>query len=365
MKTGISLVELATQLEARKEKKVDYIATTNALELASTDGGVKLLVPDPRERNAVVPYDIRPVAHDQIGEWSGIPGRYYDRMLAEQPDLLVKNVNTWLKSDDKAKRLVRTLDGNARAFLSNRYQRIENEEIAAVALPILMSDPNLQVVSAEVTEKRLYIQATTKRVTGEVKKGDPVQAGVIISNSEVGHGAVSVQRVIYRLVCLNGLILPDNKFRANHSGARLDDNEALWRDDTRAAEDKAVLLKVRDMVASAMDEGQFGKTLEKMRATTEQRIKGDPVKAVEILGAKIGATEAERGGILRALIEGGDLSRWGVINAVTYQAHTATDYDRSIEFEKAGAAILDLPESEWSMVAEAGATSSVSVHKAA
>lgn len=359
MKTGISLVELASQLEARKAKKVDMIAPTAAIEMVQTQTeltddinpvttpGVELEV---RNQGR---YPIRPIAHDQIGDWAGIPGKYYDRMLKDQPELLVKNVNTWLHASP-AKRLVRTLEGQARAFLSNRYQRIENEEIAAVALPILLGDPDLTVVSSEVTERRLYIQAVTKRVEGEVKKGDVVQAGVIISNSEVGHGSVSVARVIWRLACLNGMILPDNKFRANHTGARLDDNEALWKDDTRAADDKAILLKVRDMVASAMDPATFAVTLDKMRGATEQKLKGDPAKAVEILSQKIGANEQERGGILRALIEGGDLSRWGVVNAVTYQAHSnVIDFDRSIEFEKAGATILDLPASEWNVIAEA------------
>lgn len=352
MKTGVSLVELAAQLEARKAKKVDMIASTKSIEMVVADRGVMPENYVKLEVSGKGRYDIRPIAHDQIGDWAKIPGKYYDRMLDEQPELLARNVNTWLRDSD-ATRLIRTLEGNTRAFLSNRYQRIENEEIAAVALPILLSDPALTVVSSEVTEKRLYIQAVTKRVEGEVKKGDVVQAGVVISNSEVGHGSVSVARVVYRLVCLNGMILPDNRFRANHTGARLDDNEALWKDDTRAAEDKAILLKVRDMVASAMDPATFAVTLDKMRGATEQKLLGDPAKAVEVLSQKIGATEDERGGILRALIEGGDLSRWGVVNAVTYQAHNARDYDRSIEFEKAGAAVLDLPANDWKVIAEA------------
>lgn len=37
----------------------------------------------------------------------------------------------------------------------------------------------------------------------EVRKGDIVQAGVMISNSEVGLGAVSIQPLVYRLVCTN------------------------------------------------------------------------------------------------------------------------------------------------------------------
>jgi hypothetical protein len=250
--------------------------------------------------------------------------------------------------------LIRTLGGDVRAFLSNRYQRIDNEEIAQVVLPILATIPDLRIVSSEITERKLYIQAVTPRITGEVKVGDAVQAGLTISNSEVGHGSVSVSRLIYRLRCLNGLILPENRYRANHTGSRIDDNEALWKDDTRSADDKAILLKVRDMVTAAVDKVEFDKIVSKMRDTTERRVTGDPTKAVEVLANKLKITEGEKGGILRALIEGADLSQWGFLNAVTAQAHTAKDYDRAVEFEQMGSRVLDLSPTEWREVATAG-----------
>lgn len=353
MKTGLSIVELAKRIEANAAGKHDVIVPTDRLSLTANpeNKSVTLFVPkdgDLAEGN----YPIRPIAHNQIGAYTDIPSRYYDRMLAEEPELLASNVNTWFKKNP-SKRMVRTLNGDARAFLSNRYQRIENEEIAQVALPVLLGDKDLTVVSSEVTERRLYIQATTKRVVGDVKVGDAVQAGVIISNSEVGQGSVSVRRVIFRLRCLNGLILPDNTYRANHTGSRIDDNEALWKDDTRQAEDKAILLKVRDMVMSAMDPKVFAANLATMQATTTQNIRGNPAKAIEVLGQKLGVTQDESGGILRALIEGGDLSRWGVINAVTAQAHTIESYDRSVEFEALGSKVIDLSPKDWSEVAEA------------
>jgi hypothetical protein len=141
--------------------------------------------------------------------------------------------------------MVRTMNGNARAFLSNRYQRHEHEEIAAFALPILMQTPGLSIISCNVTDKPLYIQAITDRIGGAVKVGDELQAGVLIQNSEVGLGQVSVSGLMYRLVRLNGLVLPDGKFAARHVGRRVEDNEALWQDDTKAADDKVVMLKVR------------------------------------------------------------------------------------------------------------------------
>ena len=343
MNTGISLVELARKIEEQKALKHDLIAPTTSMEF--TDDAKGLIIAGQGE------FAVSSTAHDQIGARLGIPAKYYDRMLIEAPHLLAANVNTWFKKSPE-RRMVRTLDKTVRAVLSDRYQRIDNHEIAEVALPILAGLPDVKIVSTQITEHRMYIQAVTPRVQGDVRVGDAVQAGVIISNSEIGAGAVTVAPMIYRLVCLNGLIIPDQKFRAYHVGRRIDDNEALWADDTRKADDRAVLLRVRDMIATAVSEVNFGKTLDQMRGVTESKITGDPRKAVEVLGKKFGTTEVEQGGILRALIEGGDLSAWGVINAVTAQAHTA-QYDRAVEFEAAGGTLLNLNRDEWTRILEA------------
>ena len=54
--------------------------------------------------------------------------------------------------------------------------------------------------------------------------------------------------------------------------------------------------------------------------------------------------------MVTGMIEGGDLSAWGVVNAVTAQAHTALTYDRAVDFELAGGQLLDLQPAEWSQV---------------
>lgn len=340
MNKGISILELAQQIEKQKAEKHDLIAPTSAMTL--TDDAQGLVVAGQGE------FKINGHAHDQIGSRLGIPAKYYDRMMADAPHLLAANVNTWFNQKPE-RRMIRTLAGTTRAFLSDRYQRVDNHEIAEVALPVLMGIPDVQIVSTQITEHRMYIQAVSPRLQGDVKVGDAVQAGVIISNSEVGAGAISVAPMIYRLRCLNGLITADQKFRAYHVGRQIEDNAALWADDTMKADDRAILLKVRDMVALAVNEANFGKTLDAMRGTTEAKITGNPAAAVEVLGKKLGTTEAEQGGILRALIEGGDLSAWGLINAVTAQAHEA-QYDRAVEFEAAGGTLLNLGRDEWQKV---------------
>lgn len=352
MKTGLTLTELAQRIEAQKTMKRDYIvATTDATMVTDDDGTLALRFPEPSLReNAHFP--ILETAHDQIGARVGIPAKYYDRMRAEAPDLLATNVNRWFR-DKPERRMARTLGGDLRAFMSDRYQRIDNNEVAEVALPILAAIPDVRIVSSEVTDRRMYIQAVSPRVEGEVKKGDVVQAGVIISNSEIGHGAVSVAPMLYRLVCLNGMVRADAKFRAYHVGRQIEDSAELWADDTKKADDRAVLLKVRDMITAAVDAVRFRESIEKMAGLTTARITGDPAKAVEVLAQKVGATDGETGGILRALIEGGDLSAWGLLNAVTAQAHTVPSYDRAVEFETAGGSLIELPGTEWKRILEA------------
>ena len=57
-------------------------------------------------------------------------------MRTEQPQLLDRNVNTWLQSDGD-RRMIRTLDGQVRAVLSDRISWLDNFDLAENVLPIL------------------------------------------------------------------------------------------------------------------------------------------------------------------------------------------------------------------------------------
>jgi hypothetical protein len=347
MLKGLSLQELAKKIEAQQDSKRDLIADTATLQMQVDGDAVPIIEVDGQGR-----YPILPLAHDQIGARLNIPSKYYDRMRTGAPDLLATNVNTWFRKTPE-RRMLRTLGGDLRAFLSNRYMRTENEEIASIAFPILFDLPNVQIPSCEVTDRRLYIHFVVTGIQGEVKVGDVVQAGGIISNSEVGCGAVSVSGLIWRLRCLNGAKTGD-AFRRAHIGREVqDDGEIEWADDTRRSDDATVLLKVRDMVKAVVDETRFKTQIDKLKELAGIKVSGNPEKAVEVLAAKVGASEGERGGILRALIEGGDLSAWGLVNAVTAQAHEAYDYDRAVEWEAAGGSLIEMPALEWRQILEA------------
>lgn len=350
MKTGRTLTQLAAEIERRRDAKRDFVAHRSQLSL--TAGNHLNIVKDGPETFPLTDY-----AHGQLAATLGIPKPYYDRMRTSDTSLLDRNVNHWLTEEGERRHMIRTLDGMARALVSDRYQRIENEDIAEVALPILAEEggENMRIASCELTERRMYIKAVFPKLQGEVKRGDAVQAGVLISNSEVGSGAVVIAPMIYRLVCTNGMISGD-ALRRNHVGRKANESDEVYEmlsDETREADDRALLLKVRDVVRACTDTAKFESTVERLRAAAEDRRMENPVKAVEVLAKRERLSTNETGGILRHLVEGGDLSRYGMLNAVTRFSQDVEDYDRATELEALGGKVLSLPKTDWSVLAEA------------
>ena len=256
------------------------------------------------------------------------------------------NVNTWLNKNPE-RRMIRVLDGKVRAFLSDRYRRLDNLELCAAVLPVIQEMKGANIESCEVTPTRMYLKVVNKKLKSEVTVGDVVQAGFVISNSEVGLGSLRVEPLVFRLVCKNGMICKDYAQKKYHVGRQVNVSEdsayELYSEETLAQDDKAFFMKVQDVVRNAVDSARFKMTVEKLRESTQIQLTNEPVKAVEILADKFQLTENERGDILRKLFIGGDNSRYGLINAVTAASKIAKTYDRATELERIGGEILELP----------------------
>ncbi|WP_146138207.1 DUF932 domain-containing protein [Chamaesiphon polymorphus] len=180
-----------------------------------------------------------------------------------------------------------------------------------------------------------------------------MQAGFVLSNGELGNGSISVEPMIYRLICTNGMSVPDRKIRKNHAG-RATENADLYANDTLAAIDDAFKLKVRDLIRNAISIGTFNEIVEDMKGSKNDRIVGHPAKAVELTAKAIGLNGDESNKVLNHLIRAGDLSRYGMLNAVTRTAEDLPCYNRASEVERLGSSVLYLPQSTWREVATAG-----------
>jgi len=347
MRNGRTLQELAVEVERQRNTKRDFIADTRVMSLANDQEHGTVLSLENQGRFAV-----NEIAHSQLAQRLGIPQKYYDRLRTEAPELLVHDVNHWLHAAPE-KRMIRTIDGRMRAFLSDRYRPLDNYDLLEAVLPQITTQ-DLRIESCEVTESRLYLKIVSPRIQMEVKRGDVVQAGLVVSNSEIGCGALKVEPMIYRLVCLNGLISADHSMKKYHVGRGFGEDDAtyeLLRDETRMADDRAFFLKVRDIVAATLNQTKFQSIVERMIATTNNRIEGDVPKVIEVISNEIGLLENERSSVLRHLIAGGDLTQYGVLNAVTRASQDVEDYDRATELERLGGTVLELSQSQWTKFA--------------
>lgn len=353
MKEGRTLIELAQELERQNRMKKDYIVDTRSLVMDASEKNQSLTLRDP-SRSLQIITNVNELAHRQIGTALKIPATYYDRMMKENPQLLADNVNSWFQMNPTS-RMIRTLDGTTRAFLSNRYRRIDNFEIAETVLPIIGEMKDARIESCEVTDQKMYIKVVNPRLTTEVVPGDVVQAGIMITNSEVGLSSVKVQPLIYRLVCSNGMVVNDAATRKYHIG-RINDaaeNFELFADETVKADDHAFLLKIRDTVRAAVDEVRFNKVVDLMRQSKEVKITTTEIpKMVELAGSDFGYTKKESGGILDHLIRGGDFTLYGLANSITRFSQDVSSYDRATELETIGFDVMTMPSSAWKKLNE-------------
>ena len=351
MKEGRSIRDLAEELTRQAGTKRDFVADTRHAHMTDHAQRMELIFPEGGEF-----FGIKDTAHRQIAEKLKIPKPYYDRMLVEAPELLQHNVNHWL-AEQPRQRMFRTLDGDVRALLSPSYRALDNLDLAEVILPAAQ-ETGLEILSCEVTDERMYFQMRNERIQDEVKVGDVVQAGMVIGNSEVGLGSLHIDEMVYRLSCLNGMITGSalrktHVGRSHTNGIDLDNAQELLSDSTRKLDDAAFFSKVRDVVRHVVSREAFAETLEKLRGAAERQIEGDPAKAVEMVQKRLLLTDDERGGVLRHLIEGHDLSGWGLANAVTRLANDTESYDRAVELERAGNSIIELKRSDWQEIATA------------
>ena len=199
--------------------------------------------------------------------------------------------------------------------------------------------------SFRITDDFMYIKVVNPRLQADVVPGDVVQAGVIISNSETGLGSVTIQPLIYRLVCSNGMVINDAKTRRNHVGraATSEEDFSIYSNETLLADDHAFVLKLKDTVRAAISEARFAQAVSRMRESTTAMLDTKKLPAiVKLASSSFGITEDESNGVLEHLITGGDFSLYGLANAVTRFSQDVESYDRATKLEEIGYSVMTM-----------------------
>lgn len=348
MKAGsfATLNHFSQELTRQAQTKRDYIAPLSGVLMNGHAVNYRLNLSGIEKDVSV---EITDLCHQQISESLQIPRSYYNTMKQYAPELLRKNVNHWLEERQAEKRLIRTLDGKSRAFLSDRYKPLDNYDLVDAILPVIANREDIKIAGFELTETNLYLKCLTPKIEAEIKPGDIVQAGIVISNSEVGLGALKIEPMVYRLVCSNGMISSENVLRKAHLGKRFDLEGQVFellQDETKRKIDETFWATAADLVRSAISQNGFEKIVSRMKEAAETKVQAAPNKVVEVLASDFSWSKPEKESILQHLFEGGDISQWGYTNAVTRAAQDVSSYDRSIDLERMGGRILDLPHNQ-------------------
>jgi hypothetical protein len=339
------------------KEKLALPMTKGALSQLSTDIGINQRsrlyyrlrhgTPDLRERD-------REARKRENGDSKFDSTRYYD--------LWCEIVNDILRTE-KRKRLLRGManaDGEMywRAYLSDGYQIIPNDLIF-YEVAEAMKNAGAEIWHARLNDNSFHMYAVSPGIHGQVNhdsvfdpgdgwlsrwygdEGDVLNAALTARNSETGHGGCELAPAILRRVCANYCVW-QNTYSRRHIGAR-HDTDVLLTEETLQKRNEALFSEIRDIAGGVFDPERFVKLLEQMQEAADDTIK-DPVEAAEALQVSYQISDARRDAIRKRLIETRDNSRYGLIDAVTYQAHSGEDVDHEEGFalERLGADLTNV-----------------------
>lgn len=388
MKNGMSLESLLEEVVRQTDTKRDFVASTKeALRMVDFEGKAWIVLH--REGHSELErFTISENAHRQIASRLGIPWKYFQRLLTDHLDLVIAQVNALFEREPET-RLLRTLDGQARAFLSDRYRALDNYDVLSQVLPpIVHGDIKSELLSSNVGENKMHLKIlftdeslaqdigeaprsvpawalggdaedSQEMITARDAGRDIVRPGAIISNSETGHGALRLKLFFFRGWCRNGCVYGSEEafaFNRHHVGGKLLASEdfEVFSDATKRKQDELIIAEVSDALGTMVDPARVLAMGDRLRAIKAGEKVGDAFAAVDKLAVELDLRESEKSGILESFIRDGDYSQWGMVNAVTEQANKdEVSYDRACELEELGAEIIKFSAQRWQKVAEA------------
>lgn len=362
MQNEYTIEELAQRVRVNAERKRDFIAPTT--QATVFNGGANIMLFDGSTNYDGIFSDN---ARRQLGTHLGIPSQYVEKLQARGMDELVDtNFNQLLHSpvEKATDRLFRTYDNgpasnvfrstHSRSFLTFDY--VDLMDGVAPVLHQIADKQELKFISTGLTDNKLYMKIVFPNMQLEVRSkqvNDIVECGVIISNSETGHGSIIVSQFIHRLICLNGMTVNDAGTRRRHVGSANARGELDYQSDTIISMKQTLTKQLRDHVLDCVDHDKFRATVAKFNASAQDELDSsvEPEDAIESVGKKFSLSDSEVKQAKRSLLEDGDYSRWGFANAITNIAHKSEDYDRATELQELGGNIINLNPKQWQRVA--------------
>jgi hypothetical protein len=254
------------------------------------------------------------LAMSQFCQKLDIPVRYF-RRLPDEMKITVANYD--LERLKGTSFLVRSKGDWIRAFLSAEYVAYNNSEIADTVQGLL-GNGALTMKSFVLEETHMFLKIISEEIW-DVESG--LKAGIMIGNSEVGMGSVSVEPFVFRKPCTNDLIVSQEKsFR--HAHIHLTEYEMTRR------------------MAEAVSEGfSVANTVLNAFLKTREEPIPDPVATIRKIAEARKFSQKLTDEVVSSYLVEPESNRFGVINAFTNAAQKLGPLQR-IEMERFAGRLL-------------------------
>lgn len=381
MKKNLSIIELAEALRTQASQKYDVIVNSSRLhyyqgklridnlkgdgvsDLLKDVGGIKL---DSEQLPAYMPsHEFNPTSifEDQICEKLRIPREYFRRMSDDQKNIILldHNVNQWL-SQSTDNFLIRTFINEsdpslntARAMLSSSFKMIDNFDILMTALEAVReSGVELKIDSCDLTDKKMYVRFTAPSVEIQAKEllknyrlpntsqtGEHgIVAGFILTNSETGHGAFTITPRLMIKVCNNGMIAKRDSLRKIHVGGKMAESEIVWSEETNQKQLELVQLQLRDAIKTFITPEYVSKAADFILSAN--KVLEHPIDTVKNVTKELQFDTLKADSVLNFFVQSGDMTSFGVAQAVTLYAGREASADDRFELESSAFEVVEL-----------------------
>jgi len=317
------------------ELPVDVIAPAPLLEAVVVESQLRL-------RNPRFEYDLHRNARNQMMTKLGFPGRYADDLMGFRQgwanNLLELNLNELL-DHDSSKYLIRSVDNQARGFLSDRYRRLDGRPILDAVLESTESFGAVPI-SGIVSDLSFALKLALPHVY-EALPGQPFVYWLEISTSNYGTKKVSISNGITVLVCLNGA-KGDEFFGQRHLGRQMPEDIEMSQE-TMRLDTAWTVSAMRDVVAGTFAPQHAEALCKRIQGANDRKL--DRKTFVERV-KKLGLTkeESEKASTLYSLqdvefLPPGD-TYWKGSNVISHMAVNTKDGDRRLELEEVAGWLL-------------------------
>lgn len=314
----------------------DAIVVGRKVKFQSSEKGVELLLPREPKISIDPVQTLHMNARNQAAGRVGLPTAYVNDLLSRNEqwarELVAENFNKLFENEVGNDRfLLRSVKGEVRGFLSDRYRRLDARPILDAFLGGIMRYGAVPV-DGKVTETKVSLKAVLPFIFEPIPN-EVMLIGAEYENSDFGNGAVVVNTFVDRLWCTN-FARSESLLRKVHLGARLDEN-VLFSRKTYELDTKAMASAIGDMAEQALSPQSINDYLALVKAANEAKVEGRQV--TEWMKSKLTkselqqATEAFNSPEIEMLPAG--MTKWRMSNAISFIAQKA-EPERALQLQR-------------------------------